>query len=296
MSSRHVCCRRSEEQLLGGAVATPSDLRLPAGLSPSAVFTEEEDRLLLWGLYEQGVNAIPLVHAALKFFCGDSRNFFRIASRSLKHVEDRCKEIIAATEQYWAAATGQAPELLRARQALRSCRGMSRGLRGARGAPRGLEGVLIGTEDGEEEVSDRCNNPLDEFDDPYSHFLTPPGGPPVGGPFTGPGGLSTAAYGSSASRRGSSRGRPRGRPRGGGQRLGNRGGGGATRACTAVVPPAAFVATAVAAAGTQPTASAASSAPSMSPSMGGLTFGRESEKHAMHVDSPAHLTADLTEL
>ncbi|XP_026190335.1 uncharacterized protein LOC34620399, partial [Cyclospora cayetanensis] len=244
-----------EEQLLGGAVATPSDLRLPAGLSPSAVFTEEEDRLLLWGLYEQGVNAIPLVHAA-----------------------------------------GQAPELLRARQALRSCRGMSRGLRGARGAPRGLEGVLIGTEDGEEEVSDRCNNPLDEFDDPYSHFLTPPGGPPVGGPFTGPGGLSTAAYGSSASRRGSSRGRPRGRPRGGGQRLGNRGGGGATRACTAVVPPAAFVATAVAAAGTQPTASAASSAPSMSPSMGGLTFGRESEKHAMHVDSPAHLTADLTEL
>ena len=55
-----------EEQLLGGTISSPSDLRLPGCLSPSSVFTEDEDRLLLWGLYEQGVNAFPLVHAAVR--------------------------------------------------------------------------------------------------------------------------------------------------------------------------------------------------------------------------------------
>ncbi|CDJ45367.1 chromatin remodelling complex protein SNF2L, putative, partial [Eimeria tenella] len=159
-----------EEQLLSGTVSSPQCLRLPPGLGPSGVFTEEEDKLLLWGLYEQGVSAFPLVHAALKFFCLDSRHFFRIASRSLKHVEERCREIIAATEQSWAAATGQAPELLRARQALRSCRGLSRGARGPRGAPRSLEGVIGCPDEVDEETEKANNNPLDEFDEAFSHL------------------------------------------------------------------------------------------------------------------------------
>ncbi|CDI77734.1 chromatin remodelling complex protein SNF2L, putative [Eimeria acervulina] len=89
-----------EEQLLSGNVSSPTDLKLPAGLGPSPVFTKEEDCLLLWGLYEQGVNAFALVHAA-----------------------------------------GQAPQLLRARQALRSCRAAAAAAAAVAAAPPAATGM-----------------------------------------------------------------------------------------------------------------------------------------------------------
>ncbi|KYF46411.1 SWI2/SNF2 ISWI-like (AT hook), partial [Toxoplasma gondii ARI] len=96
-------------------IERPDELRLPKRLAPSTHFTPQEDSMLLWGLYEQGVTAYAAIHALLKYYWFDSRGFFHVASRSMKQVEDRCKEIVMAIELEETAKTGQ-KECMRYRQ------------------------------------------------------------------------------------------------------------------------------------------------------------------------------------
>ncbi|KAF8819050.1 hypothetical protein IE077_001807, partial [Cardiosporidium cionae] len=89
-----------EEQVARG-ITKPQVLQLPPRLPEDPLFSMDEDKVLLWGLYEHGATAYEKVHVASRYYWYDTRGFFSIATKTLKAVEDRCNQIVTAVENEW---------------------------------------------------------------------------------------------------------------------------------------------------------------------------------------------------